>query len=111
MAWIPERFSIFWSKYPRKVAKADALKAFTKVIKAQPDVDAFMKTLMASLEWWKRESSWMKDGGKFIPHPATWINRGSWEDSKENSEASGGAQFLRGNDESDEELIRRMQGG
>lgn len=111
MAWIPERFSMFWSKYPRKVAKADALKAFTKIIKVQPDVEVFMATLMASLEWWKGQQSWMKDGGKFIPHPATWLNRGNWEDSKENAETGGGAQFLRGNDESDEELIRRMQGG
>jgi hypothetical protein len=111
MAWIPERFSVFWSKYPRKVAKADALKAFTKIIKVQSDVEVFMATLMASLEWWKRQQSWIKDGGKFIPHPATWLNRGNWEDSKENSESGGGAQFLRGNDESDEELIRRMQGG
>ena len=110
-AWIPGRFAIFWSNYPKKVAKADALKAFTKLIKKQPDVDKFMSILMASLEWWKRQASWVKDGGKFVPHPATWLNRGNWEDSKENSGLDGGAQFLRGNDESDEELIRRMQGG
>ena len=112
MAWIPERFLVFWAKYPKKVAKADALKAFTKIIKTQPDVNRFMSTLMASLEWWKQQASWVKDGGKFVPHPATWLNRGSWEDSRENSSGTdGGAQFLRGNDESDEELIRRMQGG
>lgn len=110
-AWIPGRFAMFWSKYPKKVAKADALKAFTKLIKTQPDVDKFMSILMASLEWWKRQASWVKDGGKFVPHPATWLNRGNWEDSKENAGLDGGAQFLRGNDESDEELIRRMQGG
>lgn len=111
MAWIPERFVMFWSKYPKKVAKADALKAFTKIIKMQPDVDRFMSILMDSLEWWKKTESWVKDRGKFVPHPATWLNRGNWEDSKENADIGVGAQFLRGNDESDEELIRRMQGG
>jgi len=23
---------------------------------------------------------WTKEGGKFIPHPATWINGRRWED-------------------------------
>ena len=22
----------------------------------------------------------MKDGGQFIPHPSTWLNRNGWED-------------------------------
>lgn len=111
LAWIPYRFTMFWERYPRKVAKADALKAFTKLIKSQRDVDKFMTTLISSLEWWKQEQTWTKDNGRFIPYPATWLNRGCWADSKENAGLDGGAQFLRGNDESDEELIRRMQGG
>ena len=109
-AWILGRFAMFWAKYPKKVAKADASKAFTKLIKKQPNVEKFMETLMASLNWWINQPQWKKDNGTFIPNAATWLNRGCWEDIKENA-ASGGAQFLRGSDESDEELIRRMQGG
>ena len=101
---------MFWAKYPKKVAKADASKAFTKLIKKQSNVEKFMETLMASLNWWINQPQWKKDNGTFIPNAATWLNRGCWEDIKENV-ASGGAQFLRGSDESDEELIRRMQGG
>ena len=109
-AWIPQKFAVFWEQYPRKVAKADALKAFSKIVKAQHNVDEFMTTLLASLAWWKTQDAWKKDKGKFIPHPTTWLNRGSWEDAVENAGANGAsAQFLA--EESDEELIRRMQGG
>lgn len=111
LAWIPERFAMFWKEYPRKVAKGDASKAFTKVIKSQTDVDAFMKTLLSSIRWWKEQDSWKKDGGKFIPYPATWLNRGSWEDSNHNSDSPGQAEFLVTDDESEADLIRRMQGG
>jgi hypothetical protein len=23
---------------------------------------------------------WREDGGRYIPHPATWLNQGRWED-------------------------------
>lgn len=111
-AWIPQRFAAFWEKYPKKVAKQAAMKAFSKIIKAQPDVDVFMKVLMASLEWWKSRPNWQSDGGNYIPHPATWLNRGSWEDSVDNKKvSSGSAEFLERSSDSDEDLIRRMTGG
>ena len=110
-AWIPQKFNMFWSRYPRKVAKKDAMKAFTKVIKAQPDVERFMNMLLASIEWWKAQDGWKKDDGKFIPYPATWLNRGSWEDSIENGSSTGTAEFLSRSEESDDDLIRRMTGG
>jgi hypothetical protein len=25
-------------------------------------------------------AEWTKDGGQFIPHPATWLNQKRWED-------------------------------
>ena len=111
-AWIPQKFEIFWARYPRKVAKKDAMKAFAKIIKAQDDVERFMNTLLASIEWWKSQSGWKKDNGKFIPYPATWLNRGSWEDSIENNgTVPGQAEFLGRNSDSDDDLIRRMTGG
>lgn len=114
IAWIPEKFAMFWGKYPRKLGKSDALKSFTKLIKSSKDVDKFMTTCLASLEWWKAQQSWMRDGGKFIPYPATWLNKGHWKDFEEmgGESAPGQAQFLRGaSAESDEELLKRMQGG
>ena len=110
-AWIPIKFEEFWERYPKKVAKQAAMKAFTKLVKSQNDVDRFMKKIIASIEWWKEQSSWKKDGGKFVPYPATWLNRGSWEDSDHNSDSPTGAEFLISDDESEADLIRRMQGG
>lgn len=112
-AWVPHRFEVFWERYPRKVAKQAALKAFTKIIKAQPDVEKFMKTLLASVDMWKGNRQWTKDGGRFIPHPATWLNRGSWEDVKYSGKEEGqsGAQYLGTDAESEADLLRRMTGG
>ena len=28
----------------------------------------------------KKMENWIKDDGKYIPHPATWINQKRWED-------------------------------
>lgn len=113
MAWIPGRFEIFWKEYPRKVAKGAANKAFMKLIKEQRNPEEFMKTMMSSLRWWKVQQDWIKDNGKFIPYPATWLNRGSWADSRDNSSAisSGRAEFLASDEESEADLIRRMSGG
>ena len=29
----------------------------------------------------KATKEWQKDGGQFIPHPATWLNEGRWDDT------------------------------
>ena len=68
-------FDIFWKAYPRKVAKIAARQAWAKA-KDKPDI-AFV---VASLEKQKQSEQWTKDGGQFIPHPATWLNQGRWDD-------------------------------
>lgn len=104
--WCIAKFKEFWTKYPRKVAKGDAFRAFKKLIYNKQDVDWFMRIVMASLERWAKAPQWTKDNGKFIPYPATWLNRGSWEDSKEQDITPKKAEFL-DNGESDEDLLRR----
>lgn len=71
-------FERFWEAYPRKVAKADALKAFEKNVP-----EPLLATVLNALEKQKRSESWIKDGGKFIPYPATWLNGKRWEDESE----------------------------
>ena len=66
-------FDSFWEAYPRKTAKDEARKAWSKV---RPPLQACIDTLA----WQSKQESWTKDGGQFIPYPATWINRGSWQD-------------------------------
>ena len=111
-AWIPAKFAMFWENYPRKVAKSAALKAFTKILKSQSDVDGFMSKILTSLAFWKTQDQWTKDEGKFIPYPASWLNAGHWNDCDENKENKDSqATFLKGDQESDEDLIKRMTGG
>ena len=68
-------FIEFWEAYPKSVGKAAAFKSWKKL---SPPLDKCLSTL----EWQKKHSDWTKEGGKFIPHPATWLNRGSWDDEQ-----------------------------
>ncbi len=67
-------FEKFWSHYPRRVAKVVAQRAWLKV-----DPRDHQK-LMAALEMHRQHESWKEDGGKYIPHAATWLNQRRWED-------------------------------
>jgi hypothetical protein len=69
-------FDVFWESYPKKVAKDAARKAWSKL---NPDYE--LNTLMLSrLDEQKASEQWQKDGGKYIPNPATWLNGKRWED-------------------------------
>ena len=69
-------FDRFWSAYPRKVAKPAAIKQFKAI---DPDEETLQKMLSA-IEKGKRSEQWQKDGGQFIPYPATWLHQRRWED-------------------------------
>jgi hypothetical protein len=73
-----ERFGEFWTGYPRKDSKADAMKAFVK-LKAD---DELFASIIAGLERAKESEQWTKDDGKFIPYAATWLNKRRWEDEE-----------------------------
>lgn len=70
------RFDVFWSAYPRKVAKEDARKAFDK---RSPD-DELMAEILKAIAKQSSSADWQKDGGKYVPHPATWLNGARWTD-------------------------------
>jgi hypothetical protein len=70
------RFDIFWQTYPRKAKRKDAEKAWKKI---NPDKDLFDKIIKAVSDW-RFSEQWTKDGGQYIPYPATWLNGGQWED-------------------------------
>ena len=69
-------FNLFWERYPKKLAKRDAEKAFAKI---NPDEKLF-NLILEKLELYKQSEAWLKDGGQFIPYPATWLNGRRWED-------------------------------
>jgi hypothetical protein len=36
--------------------------------------------MLAGVERWKQTEQWQKEGGQFIPYPATFLNQRRWED-------------------------------
>ncbi|MFH1730161.1 MAG: hypothetical protein ABIF82_00740 [Planctomycetota bacterium] len=71
-------FDAFWDQYPKKVAKATALRAWTKLAPAP----ALIETIVSALAYWSGSEDWQKDDGRFIPYPATWLNARRWEDER-----------------------------
>lgn len=69
-------FDSFWSAYPKKKAKEAARKAWAKI---KPDAE-LLKTILADVEARKLTQDWKKDGGQYIPYPATYLNGKRWED-------------------------------
>lgn len=74
----PPGFVEFWSAYPRKTAKPQAAKAFARL---KPDT-ALLQRMLAAVADQTTWPQWTKDGGEFIPHPATWLNNRRWEDTR-----------------------------
>ena len=68
-------FDVFWRAYPRKTGKGDARKKFTRALEKTT-----FETIMNALERVKSSAQWQRDGGQFIPHPATWLNQERWDD-------------------------------
>lgn len=72
----PPGFDRFWQAYPRKTAKPHAAKAFARL---RPD-EALLERMLQALQAQRSSPQWQRDGGQFIPHPATWLNGRRWED-------------------------------
>lgn len=70
-------FASFWLEYPRKVGKGAARKAFLKLPRKTQAL------LLPALREQKLSRQWLRENGRYIPNPATWINQGRWEDEPE----------------------------
>ena len=69
-------FEEWYAGYPRKVNRGQAEKAWEKI---SPDALLAARMIQA-VEKQKRLHDWQKDGGVYIPHPASWLNGKRWED-------------------------------
>lgn len=75
-----EKAAAIYQAYPRKIARTAALKAIVKALaKTAPE-----KLLTATLSYAAAVEKWPDDDKRFIPYPATWFNRGSYEDDPQN---------------------------
>lgn len=70
------RWCRFWAAYPNKSAKLDARAAWAALA---PD-DAMVDRILAALAWQVTRRQWTKDGGQFVPLPATWLRAQRWTD-------------------------------
>lgn len=70
-------FEQFWSQYPKKVAKKKCVSLWSKMkpIDRLKSIEVLPRHI-SSEKWWE-------EGGKFIPHPATWLGQGRWDDEVE----------------------------
>jgi uncharacterized protein YdaU (DUF1376 family) len=83
-------FLEFWTSYPRKIGKDAAFKAW-KGIKPNREI---LDAMLVAMERQKPTLRW-DDGGKFIPHPATWLRAGRWKDETNNAaEANADARLI-----------------
>lgn len=69
----PTRFEEFWEHYPRKVGKD---KAKTKYVAATKRADE--QTIIDGATRLASDPNLPEK--KYIPHPTTWLERGSWDD-------------------------------
>lgn len=80
MADIVTDFDLVWAAYPRKVGKGAARKVWVKLA---PDT-ALVQTMLDALVWQRQQPQWLKDGGQYIPHLATWLRQERWSDEPVN---------------------------
>jgi hypothetical protein len=66
-----------YAAYPRKVGKQAAIKII-KRLTFNNISPAWL--LERTLAYAKATESWSQEDKKYIPHPATWFNRGSYDD-------------------------------
>jgi uncharacterized protein YdaU (DUF1376 family) len=72
-----DEFEHWWKMYPRKKNKGEAFKAFQKAKKIVGS-DRLFSALSEQLPFLEREAQ--RDGGQYCPHPASWLNAGSYDD-------------------------------
>lgn len=66
-----------YAAYPRKVGKQAAVKAINKAAKR---VGSLSELLFCTKAYAAATATWPAADKQFIPHPATWFNRGSYDD-------------------------------
>lgn len=72
-------FAEFWKAYPHKVGKGAAEKAWNKIRPSK----SLVAEILQAVERAKKSAQWQKEGGRYIPNPATWLNQKRWEDELE----------------------------
>jgi hypothetical protein len=62
--------------YPRKVAKKKCRAIWARL---KPTAD-LVEQIIAAVAAYRRTDQWQQEGGRFIPHPSTFLRQSRWED-------------------------------
>jgi hypothetical protein len=72
----PLYFDAFYAAYPRRVGRAAAERAFAKAVRV-----ATAEVIIAGAKRFAADPNLPpKEEARFIPHPASWLNAGRWDD-------------------------------
>ena len=85
-----ENFNRFWSAYPKKRSVAKAEKAWLKLNPDEETVEAILDDIEYKKEHY---SKWLKDGGEYIEHPATYLNSQNWRDEIDTDDMTSECQY------------------
>lgn len=74
-------FETFWATYPRKVAKAEARRAWQQTMAIRPETAELLEIIDANK---RGNPTWIKaretGDPTYIPHPASWLRGERWAD-------------------------------
>ena len=103
-AELADGFAAFWQAYPKKQSKPDAERAYLKLA-PPPDL---LRAILDAVARQKTWHGWLKDGGQFIPNPATWLNGKRWGDEPPAVPAGGPADRPRTARAAEDEFAAQM---
>lgn len=66
-------FEAFWAAFPKKTGRKEAMEAFN-------NANASLSELLSAIEAQKQSAQWKAEGGRYIPNPASWLNKEGWRD-------------------------------
>lgn len=72
---VDDFFEDFWQRYPVKVGKAEAFEVWKSLELGEEDC----RKILASIRDWEKTPRWGNEGGRYIPHPARFLNAGYWK--------------------------------
>lgn len=78
-----EDFRTWYAAYPRKRSPGDAWKAW-QAIAERPALSVMLR----ALDWQRGSATWIRDAGRWIPYPASYLRGRAWEDEPESATAA-----------------------
>lgn len=77
-------FSEFYAAFPRREGRAAAERAFLKALR-----DASAEKIIQGARRYAEHCEYQRTERKYISHPATWLNKGRWDDEYDDEDQGG----------------------